>query len=341
MAFRVLQIVLPHGSGGLPEDLPEDSEIVGRWRDVETDLTVISLLIAAEAVEPIMDRLEKRFEDVEGFHVVLLPVEAVLPRPKPEPKIEKEETSPSVAADEPPNNGGFRISREELYAEAEESIGVNRVFMAMTVLSALVAAVGLMRNDVAVVIGAMVIAPLLGPNVAMTLAATLGEVDLLRRAFWTNLVGISTAFVFSLLIGVLFTINPAVESIASRTRLGYGDILLALSAGAAGSLAFTRGQSGAVIGVMVAVALMPPLVVCGMLIGSGYPGPAWGAGLLTAANVICVNLAGILTFIVQGVRPSGWRETVLAKKETRQAILIWTVLLVLLLAVLWAGRPGR
>jgi hypothetical protein len=62
-------------------------------------------------------------------------------------------------------------------------------------------------------------------------------------------------------------------------------------------LAFTQGLSGAVIGVMVAVALVPPLVVSGMLLGDGHFTSAGGAWMLTMANVICINLAGIATFL--------------------------------------------
>ena len=335
MALRVMQIFLSQGSDGKPDELLKGREVLGRWRDTETDQTVLHLLVPAEETEPIMDRFEQQYANVPGFHVVLFPVEAVLPRPKVEPPTETQ-----VVVEEKPEPKSHRISREEMYAEANESIGITRVFIGMTILSAVVAAVGLMRNDVAVIIGAMVIAPLLGPNVAMALAATIGDADLLRRAFFTNLCGLCTAFVFAVLVGLVFSAHPEIPAIASRTSLSLGDILLALAAGVAGTLAFTRGESGAVIGVMVAVALMPPLMTCGMLLGSGYTSLAFGAFLLTAANVICVNLAGVLTFIVQGVRPRSWREAIIAKIETRRAIRIWVILLAILLFILWFSRIG-
>lgn len=210
----------------------------------------------------------------------------------------------------------------------------------MTVLSAVVAVVGLVRGDVAVVIGAMVIAPLLGPNVAMALATTLGDTDLLRRALATNLAGIAAAFVLAVVAGVLFPVGPDLPAIASRTSTGFGDVLLALAAGMAGTLAFTRGRSGAVIGVMVAVALVPPVVVCGMLLGQGEAHLAFRAFLLVAANVICINLAGVVTFLAQGVRPRSWWEAEKARKSVRKAIAIWTVLLAVLLAILWWSKVG-
>ncbi|MCO6456719.1 MAG: TIGR00341 family protein [Pirellulaceae bacterium] len=336
MALRVMQICVPQGAKETARDLLEGRDVLGRWNDEHHGQTVLHLLVPAEETEPIMDQFEQHFASVEGFHVVLFPVEAVLPRPKVDEKPDEapEEDAPVRAP------SGLRVSREELYAEVTESVGVSRVFIGMTILSSVVAAVGLMRDDVAVIIGAMVIAPLLGPNVAMSLATTLGDTHLLRRAVCTNVVGVVSAFLFAVLVGAIFTVDAKIPAIASRTDVGLGDILLALAAGTAGTLAFTRGLSGAVIGVMVAVALVPPLVVAGILLGAGQPALACGALLLTGANVICINLAGIVTFLAQGVRPRTWWETERAKSGTFKATIVWTILLALLLLILWLNNAG-
>ena len=292
MVLRVMQIFVPQDSGDKISELLEGREILGRWRDTDAGQIVLHLLVPAEETEPIMDRFEQEYANAKGFHVILFPVDAVLPRPKPEPEEVK--------------YGKQRISREELHAAVSEGLDTSLVFVGMAILSAIVAAVGLLRNDVAVIIGAMVIAPLLGPNVAMSLATTLGDFTLLRRAVVTNITGIAAAFVCAVGVGLLFHVDATVPAIASRTTVGPADIILALAAGSAGTLAFTQGLSGAVIGVMVAVALMPPLVVCGMLVGEGDISLAFGAFLLTTANLICINLAGVSTFLAQGVRPRSW-----------------------------------
>lgn len=333
MALRVMQIFVPQSTANTLDQLLEGRDILGRWHDTHKDQTILHLLVPAEETEPIMDQFEQNYAAVDGFHVVLFPVEAVLPRAKIEER-------PPETQEQPAEQDPQRVSREELYAEVSESIGISRVFLGLTILSAVVAAVGLMRDDVPVIIGAMVIAPLLGPNVAMSLAITLGDMKLLRRAFNTNLVGVASAFLFAVLIGAIFRVNPETPAIAARTSVAFGDILLALAAGAAGTLAFTRGLSGAVIGVMVAVALVPPLVVAGVLLGNGQATLACGALLLTAANVICINLAGIVTFFVQGVRPRTWWEAERAKSSARKAIVIWTFLLALLLFILWLDAMG-
>jgi len=94
------------------------------------------------------------------------------------------------------------------------------------------------------------------------------------------------------------------------------------------------GFQVALIGVMVAVALLPPLVTFGMLLGSGFTELALGALLLLSVNIICVNLAGVATFLFQGVRPRTWWEENRAKKSTRIAIFIWTLLLLILIVII-------
>ena len=210
----------------------------------------------------------------------------------------------------------------------------------MVALSTVVAAIGLHHNSLAVIIGAMVIAPLLGPNVALSLGTTLGDLSLLRQGLLAALAGIAAALAFSVLIGLLLEVDPTLSELASRTRLDASDIVLALASGCAGALAFTTGVSAALIGVMVAVALLPPLVTSGLLLGGGHPTLAMGAFSLFLVNLICVNLAGVTTFLVQGIKPTNWWEKDRAVKATRIAIALSVVLLVALAGMILLVRTG-
>jgi uncharacterized membrane protein len=100
-------------------------------------------------------------------------------------------------------------------------------------------------------------------------------------------------------------------------------------------LAYTIGMSAAVIGVMVAVALLPPLVTAGLLIGDLKFDLAFYAFLLLTTNVICVNLAAVTTFILQGVSPRTWYEATKAKRINRIALGIWIALVIILGVVIW------
>jgi hypothetical protein len=105
--------------------------------------------------------LDKRFAKSAGFPLILLPVAASVPRVE-EPEEKKKEPEPQP---EPEIAG--RISRAELYAQITDTSKLSLAYVVMVVLSAMVAAIGLLNNNTAVVIGAMVIAPLLGPNIAL------------------------------------------------------------------------------------------------------------------------------------------------------------------------------
>jgi uncharacterized hydrophobic protein (TIGR00341 family) len=333
MALRLIEVILPQQYQHKVQEILQDQEVLGIWQaGLSQDQILVRLLLPTEKTEPVLDLLKKHYSHVDGFRVMLLTVEASLPRPEPpEGKKEKQkETQPEEVS----KSKTSRISRQELYADITQSAQLSRVYLVMVVLSSLVAAIGLLRDNLVALIGAMVIAPLLGPNVALSLATTLADVSLAKRALKVNVVGILTALALSIFIGIIFTVNPDIHVLASRTGVGLGDVVLALAAGCAGTLAFTAGIPTVLVGVMVAVALLPPLVTLGLLLGSGYWHLALGAMLLLLINLICINLAGVTTFLAQGIRPVTWWEADRAKKATRVAILLWGLLLLALVVVI-------
>ncbi len=87
----------------------------------------------------------------------------------------------------------------------------------------------------------------------------------------------------------------------------------------------------------MAVALIPPLAVFGLLLGGGYASASFNAFLLLVINMICINLAGVVTFLLKGLQPIHWWETSKAKKATRYAITIWVSLLLILLFLLYVS----
>lgn len=335
MALRLVQITLP-GSEELGELLDPGTVLSVLQDDRGDDRKVVQVALPAEETEALLDALSERYGETDGFHVALLALEALLPRPEEE----DEEAPETGAGDEEKGDDRPRISREELYNDITDGLEVSWTYLAMISLSAIVAAVGLLRDDLAVVIGAMVIAPLLQPNVALGLAATLGDVGLAVRGAKSAAAGLAVAFALSFLTGLWVPVDPSAEVLASRTVLALPHLALAFAAGAAGTLAYTRGLSGAVIGVMVSVALLPPLVAAGVLLGAGEVAAAAGAGMLTAGNTVCINLAAIATFLVTGVRPRSWWEAKRAKRATVVAAVVWTLLLVSLVVILALSEDG-
>ena len=333
MPQRVIKIILPENHGKQAMELLERQDNLSFWQEESSGGNfVASALTNSERSETIMDLFEKRFSSVEGFKLILFPVEASIPR------IETDDVQvPASSQDKTKTEQKIplRISREELYSDIVDSTKLTNIFILMTILSTVVVAIGLLKNNVAVIIGAMVIAPFLGPNVALALSTNLADEKLGLNALKTLLSGILIVLLLSGCMGYFFKTNPTIPEIATRTRADLSDIILALASGCAGVLAFTTGASSAVIGVMVAVALLPPLTVCGLLLGTGQFPEAIGAFLLFITNIICINLADVITFLVQGVSPRVWWEADRAKKAARKALALWSIILAFLAVIIF------
>ncbi|MBT8364269.1 MAG: TIGR00341 family protein [Deltaproteobacteria bacterium] len=324
MALRLVHIYLPKDSSGFLDDLREKFNIIEHYEIEEKNRKEIKLLLDAEMTEPVLDFIENRYGFQEGFRVIVTAVEAVIPR------LEVEEQPQTDEIKQKSESEAKRIHREELYEDINSVSSGGRTFILLVILSAFVAAIGLLRANVAIIIGAMVIAPLLGPNMGMALAATLGDSALAKRSLKTIFTGIAVAMTIAIALGWFATVEVTNPEIASRLDVSYTDFVLALASGAAGALSFTSGAPGSLIGVMVAVALMPPLMVFGLLIGDGQFQTSLYALLLLTTNVVCVNISGVAMFLYQGVRPFSWWEAKKAKKQTRIAIAVWMVLLAML-----------
>ena len=327
MAERLIEFYTSWPTEKIAETLAELS--AGRtWVTATPDKqNHVRLLADASETEKLVDDIGLRFASDGTFRLFLLPVEASLPRPKkPEPEeAETEETELKEA------RTLQRVSREELYADLTEGLDITWQFLVMVGLAAIVAAIGLFRDSATVIIAAMVIAPLLKPNLALSLGTTLGDLDLIRTSIRVNLIGMALGLALAAIFGVLLPIDPTTPEIELRTWVGLGDILLALASGIAAALSVTTAASSALIGVMVAVALMPPLVVVGLMLGSGHLDLAAGAAELLVVNIVCVNLAGVATFWVQKVVPVRYWEAARARTATQRAVAVWAALLIVLL----------
>ena len=286
------------------------------------------LLVDDSHRQDILDSLQNQLGRYETTRIVIIPVEATLP-PRETEAVDKEKEKTRASG----------ASREELYQGISKNAELNSNYLLLVILSTIVAAIGLIENNVAVVVGAMVIAPLLGPNIALALAATLGDTQLMWTSLKTNVAGMALALSLSIIIGLILPLDLKHEELISRTYVGLDSVVLALASGAAAVLSLTTGLSSVLVGVMVAVALLPPTAVMGLMLGSGEMNLALGAALLLAVNIVCVNLAAKTVFLVRGVKPRTWLEKRKAKHSVILYMVFWLFsLLVLLIAIYLRGR---
>ncbi|VAW73702.1 Uncharacterized protein, MJ0678-like [hydrothermal vent metagenome] len=326
--MKLIEIVADAGHLDTLVGLAEQYGALDCWysQTVEDQRRSVRMLVADDARQTVLDALQNLLGTAENARIIVQPVEAVLPRPAP--KVDEANGNSSASS-----KSGTGVTREELYNEIEKGARLDANFLILVFLSTVVAAIGLLEDNVAVIVGAMVIAPLLGPNIALSFAATLGDRDLLKSSLKTNFAGVALALVLSFAIGAFWQIDEPGTELLLRTTVGFDGILLALASGAAAVLSLTSGIASALVGVMVAVALLPPTATLGMLLASGHPELATGAGLLLAANVVCVNLSANLVFLIKGVRPRTWLEKRKARQSALWIVLFWLVALGVLLAV--------
>lgn len=335
-AERLIEILVPTDHEEAVHRVVRSSDIRWSWHQSADGNTVFKLALPAQKVEEILDPLEPILAGIENARLVVLPVEAMLPR---RDQLDEEQAAEAVANGDVAGSGKSkrpgRLSREELYLDVRGWSQPSADFFLMTILSTVVATIGLAKDNAVIVLAAMVIAPLLGPNMVVAVATTLGDRKLLGDALRTGILGISTAAATAFAATALLPFDLTLREIQSRTAVDLADIVLGLASGAAGALAITSGVSSSLVGVMVAVALLPPLVVTAGLLAQGNQTEAMGAGLLLLANLACVNLSALAVFVAQGVRPRGWWQSKRSARVTGVAIALWMVILVgLIIAVL-------
>lgn len=280
------------------------------------------LVVGDETRQSLLDALQSVCETEDRARISVIPVEASLPRPELEEDEEAQRARATMA------------TREELYDSVEKAARLDAVFLVLVVLSTVVVTIGIVKDNIAAVIGAMVIAPLLGPNIALALATALGDLAFMARALKTNLTGVTVALSVAVAVGYLWPADLSSRELMARTDVELDSAALALASGAAAALSITTGLPAVLVGVMVAVALLPPTAAAGLMLGSGHFSLAFGAGLLVAVNVVCVNLAANVVLLIKGLKPRTWLEKRTARQSVTLYIAIWLLSLTLLTGVI-------
>ncbi len=268
-----------------------------------------------------IDAIQAILDSEEDWRLVVLPVEATAPK--------VDETADQAAR----RQQRTLALREEMYEDIAKGARLNSDFALLTALSTIVVVFGLSADNVAAVIGAMVIAPLLGPILAFSFGSALGDLTLMGKAARTAVAGLALGLGISFAIGLVYEPNLFSDELMSRTVVGLDSPALALAAGAAAALSIATGLPAALVGVMVAVALLPPAAAAGLLAGAGEWNLAARAGLLLAINVVAVNLAALLVYFFKGVRPRTWLERRSAKRSVYVNAGVWLVMILALTAL--------
>jgi uncharacterized hydrophobic protein (TIGR00341 family) len=327
---RLVQVTIPSGASGAVLGALDDEGIdyvvteEASGREFEA---VATFPLPPNAVEPVLKRLREAGLDEDAYTVVLDAETVVSSR--------VDELQERYAEDEDPD----RIAREELRARAAELAPSVGTYTLMTAVSAAIAAAGLLLDSPAVVVGSMVIAPLVGPALTAAVGTVIDDRGMFVRGARLQAIGfgvaVATAAAFAYLVKTAHLVPPgldvvAIDEVRERVVPDFLSLAVALGAGIAGAVSLRSGVSASLVGVMIAVALVPPAATVGIGIAWGLPAVALGAGVLGLVNALSINLAALTTFWYSGYRPERWfREDAARVRTLERAATLVAVIAVL------------
>jgi len=331
---RLVQISVPQGKleavrGVLDEesvDYVVNDESSGREIDA-----IVSFPLPTNAVEPVLEALRDVGLNSDTY-TVITEANTVI-------SLEFEALEERYAEEKDED----RIAREELTAKAESMAPALSTYVIMTVISAVIATAGLLLNSPAVVVGSMVIAPLIGPAMTANVGTVVDDHELFVRGVKLQALGlllaIASATAFAFVVRTANVVPPiadvtSVDQVRERVAPDFLSLVVALGAGAAGVLSLTSGVSTALVGVMIAVALIPPAATVGIGIAWGQPLVSLGSGVLVLVNILSINLAVLVGLWYQQYRPEYWLRASDARSATVKRIGVLAVSILVLSAFL-------
>ena len=284
--------------------------------------------LPTNAVEPVLEQLRDAGLEREAYTVVLSAE-----------TVESEQFEALTEEYAEKGESEERIARQELESRAEELASTMPTYVTMTVVSAVIATAGLLLDSPATVVGSMVIAPLIGPAMAAAVGSVIDDGELFRRGIGLQILGVVLAIVsatiFAVFVQMANLVPPGLDPVTlseveERLAPSVLSLAVALGAGIAGAVSLMTGVSAALVGVMIAVALIPPAATVGLGIAFGDPTLAIGSAVLVAVNVLSINLAALVVLWYAGYRPEQFFRHDRAKIATLQRVAVLLVAIAVL-----------
>ncbi|WP_423750816.1 TIGR00341 family protein [Salinirarus marinus] len=333
--MRLVQVMVPTGKREALLRTLDDENIDYAVSDEvgsQEYTAVVWFPLPTEAVQPILERLYEAGFERDAFTVVV-DAETVVSQRFDALEAEYE-------------RGSKQIAREELAATAQDLAPDWWPFVVMTAISAVVATAGLLLDSPAVVVGSMVIAPLVGPAMSTSVGTVVDDRALFLKGVKQQAVGgvlaIASAAAFAFLLRQAHVVPLdaaevlAIDEVRERLVPDVLSLVIALGAGVAGAISLSSGVSTAIVGVMIAAALIPPTAVVGIGLAWGRPLSVVGALVLVLVNVLSINFAALGVLWYAGYRPRQWLRAESTRLATAKQIAVLGVAILLLSGLLGA-----
>lgn len=334
--MRLVQVFVPRGE---LEVVLETADATGLDYAVSEEGSrgefeaLVSIPVPPAAVEPLLSALRDAGLDPDAYAVVTA-AEAIV----------SNRTDELTAAFD-----GTRISREELQSRAADLAPAASTYFALLLVSAVIATAGLLLDSAATIIGAMVVAPLMGPALSASVGVVVDDDHLATRGIVLQTAGLALAVLTAAAIGWALRgtmlLPPGLDittipQIDERTTPNLLALVLALGSGIAGAVSLVRDVGSALVGVAIAVALVPPAATVGLGIAWGHPTVVLTAGALVLVNLLSINLTALLLLWVSGYRPRRADRVDPAYGRLRSRVAVLLVAIAVLSVVLGGATYG-
>lgn len=328
--MRLVQVFVPRGELDLVLETADAAGVdytVSRDTDRGEFEALVSVPVPPSAVEPLLSDLRDAGLDNRSYTVVT-----------------ETETIVSSRTDALAGRfSGTRISREELQSRAADLAPAASTYFSLLVVSTAIATAGLLLDSAATIIGAMVVAPLMGPALAASVGVVVDDEGLATRGIVLQGTGLVVAVATGAAIGWLLkgtvllppgfdiTTVPQIEERITPDVLA---LFLALGSGVAAVVSLTRNVGSVLVGVAIAVALVPPAATAGLGIAWGNSEVVLTAGTLVLVNILSINLTALLLLWVSGYRPERSADIERVYDRLRSRIVVLVVAIAVLSVVL-------
>jgi uncharacterized hydrophobic protein (TIGR00341 family) len=220
-----------------------------------------------------------------------------------------------------------RVALDEITTSAKENGKMTVNYLALTAFAAVLAALGLLANNVVAIIGSMIIAPLMGPIVATSLSTVISEKEMFKDSIQAEMAGIGMCIVAGVVVARLFPEPFLTSEILGRSEPRTADVGLAIVSGLAAGICFVYGYATTLVGVAISASLAPPATNVGVLVGMSQYNYVQGSLGLLLINIFAINVACTLVFWASRIKPTTKRKEIAAKKLFRKRVLIAAIAL--------------
>lgn len=312
--MKQLQITLPKNFRDEAKDvLEEHSTDVSASEAEKDDREVVEFHITVESDQ--IDSLSEELKNIDNLESGDLTIDVM----KQESQIKKGQKTQGKST---------ILSQAEIYSQAQESADFNRAEWSLVGLSSVIATYGLIADNLIVVIGAMMVAPILSPFISGALSLNVGDKSLLKQSLRTGSLSFLLAVIAATIAAIPFPVSWN-SSLALVSQPSIVSILLSVFVGAAAALTFVTGLRDEIAGVAVAIALIPPIASIGIgfkMLDFSIVGNAFAVAVM---NIVAIIASGFVCFHLIGIRPSTYYK----KKQAEEIRYIVPLALLVLSAL--------